>query len=165
MQINHPWKNLLTIILLIFIVFSYGVSKAGVQEKIELDDIPKHIIDAIAKKLPKSKVISANIETEPDGSFVYEIQGILEDGRKFEFDAFENGKIEEIEIEFPQYMVPGAVTKAVQKQFPGFKPTFIEASHSASMKVARYEMVGTFQGKTLDLEVSADGSKIVIADQ
>ena len=48
---------------------------------------------------------------------------------------------------------------------PGFTPSFIEASHSASKKVVGYEFVGELGGKQLDIEVSADGRRIEIADQ
>ena len=111
------------------------------------------------------KLVGANTETENDGSFVYEIQGLLKDGRKVEIDIHSNGAIAEIEIEFKLEDVPGAVLKAIEKKMPGFKPEFIEASHSASMQVVSYEFVGAMGDKQLDIEVSADGSRIVVADQ
>ncbi|MCV6614087.1 MAG: hypothetical protein OIF35_03850, partial [Cellvibrionaceae bacterium] len=95
---------------------------------------------------------------------VYEVQGKLEDGRKFEFDALADGEVEEIELEFKQSMVPGAVLKAIEKKLPGFRPSYIEASHSASMKVIAYEFVGQLNGVQVDLEVSPDGRQIVLAD-
>ncbi|NJN46066.1 MAG: hypothetical protein HC808_05825 [Candidatus Competibacteraceae bacterium] len=137
---------------------------AGEEKTITLDQVPKPILDTINEKLPDSKVVSANTETEIDGSFVYEIQGVLEDGRKFEFDAYENGEIQEIEIEFAEDMVPKAVMNAIEQKLPGFKPTYIEASHSASLKVVRYEFVGEMGNETIDINVSADGRRIEIAD-
>ena len=61
-------------------------------------------------------------------------------------------------------MVPGAVIIAIEKKLPGFKPTYIEASHSASMKVMRYEFVGKLGDQSIDIDVSADGRRIEIAD-
>ena len=78
---------------------------------------------------------------------------------------YENGEVQEIEIEFHVDMVPGAVIKAIQRKIPGFQPTYIEASHSPSMKVVRYEFAGTLDGKEIDIEVSADGSRIVFGDR
>lgn len=110
-------------------------------------------------------VVSANTETEADGSFVYEIQGTVEGGRKVEVDIYPDGRIEEIEIEFEIDDVPGAVMKAVEKAYPGFKPEFIEASHSRSMQVVGYEFVGMAGENKIDIEVSADGRRIAEADQ
>jgi len=111
--------------------------------------------------------VSANTETEDRGpdDFVYEIQGTLDDGRKVEFDIFPSGTVQEVEIEFTDDMVPGAVMNAIRDLYEGFTPTFIEASHSRSLQVVQYEVVGTAGGRTLDIEVSADGRRIVESDQ
>jgi len=62
-------------------------------------------------------------------------------------------------------MVPGAVLKAIERKLSGFEPTFIEASHSRSLKVVRYEFVGKLGDTELDLDVSADDSHIEVADR
>ena len=62
-------------------------------------------------------------------------------------------------------MVPGAVMKAIEEELPGFEPTFIEASHSRSLKVVGYEFVGKMGDGEFDIEVSADGRRIVVADR
>lgn len=137
---------------------------AGVEKKIALDEVPIKFIEEAKKILPKAEFLSANTETEDDGKVVYEVQGKLEDGRKFEYDVDQKGKVEEIEIEFPLYLVPKAVLIGIEKVYKGFKPTYIEASHSKSMKVTSYEFVGLYDGKEIDIEVSADGRKIKLAD-
>ena len=138
---------------------------AGEEKPIELFSIPDHILDDVKATFPEATLLSANTETEDGGGFVYEIQGVLKDGRKFEYDAYEDGTVQEIEIEFREDMVPGAVTKAIQKKLPGFTPTYIEASHSRSMKVVKYEFEGDLGNEKIDIEVSADGSRIEIADR
>jgi hypothetical protein len=142
-----------------------GYAVAGEQISVELSQVPQVILDGIQRKLPDAQTISANTETEDDGSLMYEVQGTLADGRKFEYDAAANGVIQEIEIEFSQDMVPGAVMGAIDRKLPGFKPNFIEASHSDSLKVVGYEFVGTLGEQSMDIEVSADGRQIVIADE
>jgi hypothetical protein len=137
----------------------------GVEEPIELSGVPKDIIKDVKTQFPDATILGSDTEAEKDGSIVYEIQGTLKDGRKFEYDAYPDGEVQEIEIEFQEDMVPGAVTKAIQRKLPGFKPTYIEASHSRSMKVVKYEFEGEFEGKKIDIEVSADGSRIEIADR
>ena len=107
---------------------------------------------------------SGSLHAAPIGTaFTY--QGVLKDGRKVEVDIQEDGKVLEIEVEFTIDMVPGAVIKAIEEKYPGFEPTFIEASHSKSKKVRGYEFEGTQNGIKLDLEVSADGRKIIEADE
>lgn len=117
------------------------------------------------EELGEVTLTDANTETEDDGSFVYEIRGEVADGRKVEIDIDPDANVEEIEIEFMVEDVPGAVLKALETRMPGFTPEFIEASHSSSMQVVRYEFVGTMGDNIMDIEVSADGRNIVVADQ
>ncbi|MEO0911913.1 MAG: hypothetical protein AAFY59_02845 [Pseudomonadota bacterium] len=172
-----------------------GAAFAGVEEAVELDAIPAEIMEVaeaglkglrlasaatapvdtenviddnivlVYEELGDVQLVSANTETEEDGSFVYEIQGTVEGGRRVEIDIDPDANIEEIEIEFEIGDVPGAVLMAVEAKYAGFAPEFIEASHSRSMQVIGYEFVGTFEGNAMDIEVSADGRTIVIADQ
>ncbi|MES9947038.1 MAG: hypothetical protein ABW080_18965 [Candidatus Thiodiazotropha sp.] len=138
---------------------------AGKERPIELSEVPESVMSVIKKRFDKATLLSANTETESDGSVVYEIQGKLSDGHLVEFDLFPNGKFEEIEVIFPIEMIPGAILKAIKEKMPGFLPTKIEATHSPSMKVVGYEFEGTLKGQELDLEVSADGRTITVADQ
>ena len=150
---------------LISLAFFIQPAFAGTEQKIELSAVPAVVVEALKKRFDDVTLLSANTETEDDGSFVYEIQGKLADGRSVEFDVLPDGTIDEVEIIFSSEMVPGAVMKAIEKKVPGFVPTKIEATHSASMKVMGYEFEGTLKGQKMDLEVSADGRTITIADQ
>ncbi|MBW9257836.1 MAG: hypothetical protein K1562_09435 [Candidatus Thiodiazotropha sp. (ex. Lucinisca nassula)] len=149
------------------LIFILGVTPAlaGEEKVITLSEIPQTVMNALTKRFESATLLSANTETEEDGSMVYEIQGKLSDGHLAEFDIFPDGSIEEVEVIFPVEMVPGAVLKALQKKMAGFVPSKIEATHSASMKVVGYEFEGTLSGQKIDLEVSADGRTITVADQ
>ncbi len=149
----------------VFVMTPVVLVWAGLEKPIQLSDIPQAILKAAQEKFPDAIYKSSNTEFEEEGTFVYEIQGTLKDGRQFEYDVYPTGDIQEIEVEFPDYMVPGAVLKAIQRQMPGFRPTYIEASHSASMKVVGYEFVGLYSGETIDINVSADGNTIEISDK
>ncbi len=138
---------------------------AGEEREIPLSKVPEEIMKAARRVQPEAEFQRAQIETEDDGTKVYEIQGRLEGGRRVEVDVLENGRIQEYEVEFTQDQVPGAVLKAIQKKLPGFEPTYIEASHSASGKVTKYEFEGTLGGQKIDIEVSADGRRITVADK
>lgn len=148
----------------IFMFIPFCNSNEVKETEIKLSDVPSEIMKQAENVVPEAKFSSANTEID-DGSTVYEIQGFLEDGRKFEIDIYKDGKIQEIEIVFTKDLVPGAVLKAIQARYPGFVPTFIEASHSASKKVVKYEFVGKQNDRQLDLEVSADGREIVESDK
>jgi hypothetical protein len=155
----------LTLTWITLLSFTPLSALAGTEAPIELSEVPDPVMQVIKKRFEKATLLSANTETETDGSIVYEIQGKLSDGHLAEFDVFPDGKIEEIEVIFPIEMVPGAILKALESKMPGFLPTKIEATHSPSMKVVGYEFEGTLKGQKLDLEVSADGRTITIADQ
>ncbi|MCG7904227.1 MAG: hypothetical protein JAY60_17605 [Candidatus Thiodiazotropha weberae] len=155
----------LLIIASVVLMVGLNPSFAGTEKKIALSEVPQTVMKVLNQRFEKATLLTANIETEEDGSVVYEIQGKLSDGHLAEFDVFPDGKIEEVEIIFPIEMVPGAILKALEKKMHGFVPSKIEATHSASMKVVGYEFEGTLNGQKLDLEVSADGRTITIADQ
>lgn len=149
---------------LLFGLLSVSALFAGVEKVIPLDNVPAIILEKAKHIVPEAKFTTANTETEKD-YMVYEIQGVFSDGRKVEVDVLEDGEVEEVEVEFPTYMVPKAVLISIDKKYNGFKATYIEASHSASMKVIKYEFEGIYKDKKLDIEVSADGRRIVEADK
>lgn len=132
---------------------------------IDLDNVMDDSIRSDYEELGDVSIVSANTETEDDGSFVYEIQGTVADGRRVEIDLTPRARVEEIEIEFRLEDVPGAVLRSVETKMPGFQPEFIEASHSESMQVVGYEFVGKVGNDTLDIEVSADGRSITVSDK
>lgn len=146
-------------------VFFSTLVNAGKEVVIEIDRVPENIMRTAQELMPEVKFKSANTEEEADGLLVYEIQGLMNDGRHVEVDVSSDGDVEEIEIEFSKDLVPGAVMKAIEDKLPGFNPAYIEASHSASKKVIQYEFEGDIGGKKMDIEVSADGRKIVVSDK
>lgn len=151
----------LTALALTIVPFAW----AGTEKVIPLEQVPAEHRKIAQDLLPDVTFSSADIETDDDGTRIYEIQGRMPDGRRLEVDLFEDGNIEEYEIEFTETQVPGAVMNAVSKRMPGFSPTYIEASHTRSGKVTRYEMEGTLGGQELDIEVSADGRHIEVGDK
>ncbi|MES9833103.1 MAG: hypothetical protein ABW139_12775 [Candidatus Thiodiazotropha sp. DIVDIV] len=155
----------LIIFCITVLLFGTQCAVAGTEEKITLSEVPETVMKVIKKRFGKATLLTANTETEVDGTVVYEVQGELSDGHSVEFDVFPNGKIEEVEVIFPIEMIPGAILKAIEQKMAGFIPTKIEATHSASMKVVGYEFEGTLNGQKIDLEVSADGRTITLADQ
>lgn len=189
----QPLYGLLTTGIVLALSVNYTL--AGVEEPIDLADIPVQVMEVaesslsglrlavdesgpvddgsviddniviVYEELGDVTLVSANTETEEDGSFVYEIQGTTADGRRIEIDLDPEANIEEIEVEFKLDDVPAAVLQSVKEQMPEFTSESIEASHSPSMQVIGYEFVGLMGDTPLDIEVSADGRTIEIADQ
>ncbi|HBG51515.1 hypothetical protein [Candidatus Macondimonas diazotrophica] len=146
-------------------VWLFGAgAMAGEETPIALSEVPESVMSAARTAMPEARFRSANTERETDGTLVYEIQGRTIDNRQIEVDVLPSGEIEEIEVEFTRDLVPGAVLKAVESRYPDFEIEFIEASHSASKKVVQYEFAGRVNGDKLDLDVSADGRRIQVAD-
>jgi len=151
-------------VFLIAVLFG-AQAYAGTEVIIELSQVPENIRTTAQELMPEVQFNSANMEEEADGTLVFEIQGLLNDGRKVEVDILSEGDVQEIEVEFSKDLVPAAVMQAIETRYPGFSPTYIEASHSASKKVVQYELEGDMGDKKMDLEVSADGRKIVVSDK
>ena len=137
----------------------------GEEVVVPMHMLPPIIIHVANQAQPNAVFHRAQIETEEDGTEVYEILGKLSNGKRVEVDILKNGAIQEYELEFTEAQVPGAVLMAIQKKLPGFQPSYIEASHSASGKVMRYEFEGTLGDQRIDIEVSASGRKIEVADK
>jgi len=69
------------------------VALAGEQKPIELSVVPEAIRAIARDKLPDIRLVSANTETEPDGGYLYEIQGLLPNGCKVELDIYPDQRI------------------------------------------------------------------------
>ena len=158
MRITFPW---IYTGLTFFPLLAHG----GEEVAVPLPALPPEILQVAQQVQPEAVFQRAQIETEEDGTGVYEIQGKLPNGRRIEVDILKNGDIQEYELEFTEAEVPGAVLKAIQLKLPGFQPSYIEASHSASGKVMRYEFEGTLGDQSIDIEVSASGRTIEVADK
>ena len=157
MRITSRW---IYTCLAFFPLLAFG----GEEVAVPMHMLPPIIIHVAHQVQPDVIFHGAQIETEEDGTEVYEVLGKRLDGKRVEVDILKNGDIQEYELEFTEAQVPGAVLMAIQKKLPGFQPSYIEASHSASGKVMRYEFEGTLGGQSIDIEVSASGRTIEVAD-
>src|SRR6476660_3297428 len=90
------------------------------DEPKDLDKIPKAVMDALKAKFPGAKIRKWTKETE-NNKVVYDIEFTQKNGKKAEADIFENGTIENYEIEFDAKDLPKAVTEAVEKKYPNSK--------------------------------------------
>src|ERR1051326_506395 len=86
------------------------------EEKIDLDKLPKAVVDAIKAKFPDGKLVSAEKETEGDKT-VYEVV-VKNKDQNVEIVLTAEGKIVEIEQEGAAKDLPKAVTKTIEDKYP-----------------------------------------------
>ena len=136
--------------------------------KLEMNQVPPHIMAAARAAGALTNVTEAGIEVE-SGRLIYEIKGTGPGGRVREVDIFVSGDIDEIEDEIQQADVPQPVMQALQRWLPNFRPTKMERSErpvsggNGAMFLI-YEFEGQHGGVEVDIEVSADGSRLVVVD-
>ena len=69
--------------------------RADDKDKLDLDKIPKKVMDALKAKFPKAEIQKWTKETEND-KVIYDIE-FKQDGRKAEADIFEDGTFQNFE--------------------------------------------------------------------
>ncbi|WP_043366662.1 hypothetical protein [Belnapia sp. F-4-1] len=152
-------------------IFAAAVGDTAAQAqsaKLEMNQVPPHIAAAARAAGGFDQITEAGVEIEA-GRMIFELKGRSRDGRVREVDVLMSGEIEEIEEEIQQNDVPPPVMQAVQQWMANFRPTKIERSerpvpggNGATFMV--YEFEGQHGGMDVDVEVSADGSRLMIVD-
>ena len=129
------------------------------QDKLDLDKIPKKVMDALKTRFPKAEIHKWTKENE-GGNVVYDIE-FKQEGRKFEADIKEDGTIVNWEKEIAAKDLPDAVKKAVDKKYP--KATLKEIMEITEVKDKKealhgYEVVLlTADRKRVEVTVAPDG--------
>lgn len=129
------------------------------QDQLELDKIPKVVMDALKAKFPDAEIHQWTKETEGD-IVVYDIEFKQQD-RKFEADIKEDGTIHNWEKEIAAKDLPQAVKKVVEEKYP--ESTHIEIMEIRAVKEGEdvlegYEIVlETADKKEVEVTVSPDG--------
>jgi uncharacterized membrane protein YkoI len=127
--------------------------------KVDLDKVPKKVLDAVKARFPGAEITSASKETA-DGKVVWDIE-LKQKGRKYEMDIQEDGTVLEVEKELVGKEVPKAVLKALRAKYP--KATIQVVMEVNLVKGKKevpdhYEVtLETADKKTLEVVVSLDG--------
>lgn len=162
--------SIFPLILLLCLIFSceQQAEKVDVEKKakddLELDKIPKVVMDALNAKFPKAEIHKWVEEKEGD-IVVYDIE-FKREGRKFEVDIKEDGTIHNWEKEIADKDLPEAVKKAVETKYP--KSTIkeimeITAVNNGKDALEGYEIVlETADKKDVEVTVAPDG--IILED-
>jgi len=137
-------------------------SGAGAQDKkdkLDLDKVPKAVMDALKARFPKAEIQKWTKAKEGD-DIVYDIE-FVEKGRKGEADIKENGTYINFELEIAAKDLPKVVRAAIEKKYP--KSTMKDIMQETEVrgkeeKLSAYEVVlVTADMKEVELRLSPDG--------
>ncbi len=135
---------------------------AWADEKVDLDKVPKAVVDAVKARFPDAEIKGAEKETE-EGKLYYEIE-ILNKKEEMDVELTTDGAITEIEKDVDYKDLPKAVSQALEAKYP--KAEFDEVEEVTKVdkkteKLAYYEVqVKTADKKHYEVQVDPDG-KIV----
>jgi hypothetical protein len=140
-------------------VFSIGAVRAS-EEKTELKDVPKSVIDAVKKRFPKGELTEASKEVT-DGKTVYEVS-VKKDGKNTDVTLTPDGAITMIEKEIADKELPKAVNEGVKKKYPKAKYKLAEevtVVQDGKEKLSYYEvLVAVGDDKQIEIVVAIDGT-------
>lgn len=129
------------------------------QNKSNLDQIPKTVMDGLKARFPKAEIQQWSKEKEGDIT-VYDFE-FKQQGQKFEADIKEDGTIHNWERAIPLKNLPDVVTKVVKEKYP--KSKFKEIMEITAVKNGKEELEGyeivlrTAEKKTVEVTLAPDG--------
>jgi hypothetical protein len=133
--------------------------RAQDKDKLDLDKIPKKVMDALKAKFPKAQIHKWTKEKEGD-VVVYDIE-FKQGDQKFEADIKEDGAIHNWEKQIAAKDLPAAVKKAVESKYA--KSTLKEIMQITEVKDGKdvlegYEIIlETADRKEVEVTVAPDG--------
>ena len=131
------------------------------EEKIDLDKVPKAVIDAVKKKFPDAKLTGASKEKE-DGKEIFEIEFTYKD-HKYEAELKPDGTFIAIDKQLEFKELPEPVAKTLKEKYPNAKYDMIEEV-TKNDKIAEYEIELTTADKK-KIEVIIDPSGKVTKEE
>ncbi len=151
--------GVLAVVLAVLLLGGASVRAQGKKDKLDLDKIPKAVMDALKAKFPKAEIHKWTKAKEGD-DIVYDIE-FTQAGRKYEADIKENGTYINYEKEIAAKDLPKVVRDAIEKRYP--KATLKEIMEETEVKgkdekLSAYEVVlVTADNKNVELRLSPDG--------
>jgi Putative beta-lactamase-inhibitor-like, PepSY-like len=143
--------------------FLLTASAAWADEgKIDLDKLPKAVVDAVKAKYPDAKMVGAEKETTGDKT-VYEVV-VKNKGQDIEIVLTPEGKIVEEEKELPVKDLPRVVAQAIEKKYS--KGTIKSIEESTKDEKATYgvllenDIVVGKEKQKVRLHLNAEGTII-----
>jgi uncharacterized membrane protein YkoI len=134
---------------------------AADEEKIDLEKVPKAVMDAVKAKFPDAKLTGAARETE-GGKTIFEVAFTFK-GHKYEVECSPDGKFVAIDKQIEAKDLPKAVAKALEEKYPQAKYKIIEEV-TKNDKIAEYEVELTTADKK-SVEVVLDPSGKILKEE
>jgi hypothetical protein len=137
------------------------------EEKVDLDKVPKAVLEAVKARFPEAKLVGAEKETE-DGKTIFEIN-IKDKNQNVDVSLTAEGKILEIEKQIAAKDWPKPVSQALEAKYPKATYKVIEEVNyvkDGKEKLEYYEAhLVTAQGKSIEVRVAAGGKILEEEDQ
>lgn len=137
-------------------VLSTSITLAA-ERKVEIDKLPKAVIDAVKAKFSGAELKGAESEEE-DGQTIYEV-AIVHKGLTYDVSLLSDGKIIEIEKLITAKDLPAVITKAVDSKYP--KATITKAEEITKGDKQSFEvLIVTAEKKTIEIVLDPAGKII-----
>jgi uncharacterized membrane protein YkoI len=131
------------------------------EEKIELDKLPKPVLDAVKAKFQGAKLTGASKEKDGDKT-IYEVEFTYKD-HKYEAELEPDGTFIAIDKQLDVKELPKVVAKALEDKYPKAKYDIIEEVTKKD-KIEYYEIELTTADKK-KMEVLVDPSGKIIKEE
>ena len=139
----------------------FAMSLRADEKKIDLDKVPKPVMDAVKAKFPDAKFSGASTETE-DGKTIYELAFTVKD-RKYEVECQADGTILAIDKVLDAKELPAEVTRTLDEKYADAKYDVIEKVTKKD-KIEYYEFELT-EADNKKVQVNIDPSGKVIKEE
>jgi hypothetical protein len=150
----------LAAIFLAAIMLASAAARAEDKDKLELDKIPKKVMEALETKFPKATILKWTPEKEGEET-VYDFE-FTQEGWKFEADILENGTLRRWEMAITAEDLPDAVRNTLEKRYA--KAVWKEIMQITAVKEGKDVLEGfeivleTADKKEIEVTVAPDGA-------
>ena len=147
---------------LVLIAASLASAHAAAETEVSFDAVPEAVMETAVNTAPGVEFTRVQTELE-DGVEIYEFQATDHNGKHIEIDVRADGTLEEIEMEIALDDAPAAVLATLDREAPGFIPSYIEMSVREGGALV-YEFEGDLNGETVNIEIAENGALLVFSD-
>lgn len=132
------------------------------ETEIAFEDVPENVLDTALRTAPGVTFDRVSIDRE-NGRAIYEFEAADHNGKHIEVDVYEDGRLEEIEMEVTLDETPLAVRQTLENEADGFEPDYIELSVRSGRYPYVYEFDGVLSGRQLSVEIAETGELLSIS--
>jgi uncharacterized membrane protein YkoI len=155
-------NSLMRCVIICLTLLLVDAALRGEDEKVDLDQVPKPVLQAVKARFKDARVTGVSKEKE-DGKVVYEVT-IKDRDRNIDVTVTPEGEIVLIEKEIAPGDLPKAVARTLEEKYPKATYKIVEEVIKVQKKVeklAYYEvLLVTAEKKKLEVQVSAEGKVI-----